>query len=64
MSQAGYGPALTYKNKTFIIVLQETHCATADNLVIPNLFGNRNICISNLLVYIYIAHPSNRSTHN
>jgi len=27
---------LTYKNKAFIIVLQETHCTTADKLVIPN----------------------------
>ena len=26
---------LAYKNKVFIIVLQETHCTTADNLVIP-----------------------------
>jgi len=27
---------LAYKNKAFIIVLQETHCITADKLVIPN----------------------------
>jgi len=27
---------LSYKNKPFIIVLQETHCTTADKLVIPN----------------------------
>ena len=27
---------LIYKNKAFIIVLQETHCTTADKLVIPN----------------------------
>jgi len=27
---------LTCKNKVFIIVLQETHCITADKLVIPN----------------------------
>ena len=27
---------LAYKNKTSIIVLQETHCTTADKLVIPN----------------------------
>jgi len=27
---------LAYKNKAFIIVLQETHCVTADKLVIPN----------------------------
>jgi len=27
---------LAYKNKAFIIVLQETHCTNADNLVIPN----------------------------
>jgi len=27
---------LTYKNKAFIIVLQETHCTTADKLVISN----------------------------
>jgi len=27
---------LTHKNKAFIIVLQETHCTTADKLVIPN----------------------------
>ena len=27
---------LAYKNKAFIIVLQETHCTTADMLVIPN----------------------------
>ena len=27
---------LVYKNKAFIIVLQETHCTTADKLVIPN----------------------------
>jgi len=27
---------LAYKNKTFIIVLQETHCTTADKLVTPN----------------------------
>ena len=27
---------LAYKNKAFIIVLQETHCTTADKLVIPN----------------------------
>jgi len=27
---------LAFKNKAFIIVLQETHCATADKLVIPN----------------------------
>jgi len=27
---------LAYKNKAFIIVLQETHCTPADKLVIPN----------------------------
>jgi len=27
---------LAHKNKAFIIVLQETHCTTADKLVIPN----------------------------
>jgi len=27
---------LAYNNKAFIIVLQETHCTTADKLVIPN----------------------------
>jgi len=27
---------LAYKNKTLITVLQETHCTTADKLVIPN----------------------------
>jgi len=27
---------LAYKNKAFIIVLQEPHCTTADKLVIPN----------------------------
>jgi len=27
---------LAYKNKAFIIVLQATHCTTADKLVIPN----------------------------
>jgi len=27
---------ITYKNKAFIIVLQEIHCITADKLVIPN----------------------------
>ena len=27
---------LAYKNKAFIIVLQETHCTTADKQVIPN----------------------------
>jgi len=27
---------LAYKNKAFIIVLQENHCTTADKLVIPN----------------------------
>jgi len=27
---------LAYKNKAFIIVLQETHCTTANKLVIPN----------------------------
>ena len=27
---------LAYKNKDFIIVLQETHCTTGDKLVIPN----------------------------
>jgi len=27
---------LAYKNKAFIIALQETHCTTADKLVIPN----------------------------
>ena len=27
---------LANKNKAFIIVLQETHCTTADKLVIPN----------------------------
>ena len=27
---------LAYKNKAFIIVLRETHCTTADKLVIPN----------------------------
>ena len=26
---------LGYKNKSFIIALQETHCTTADKLVIP-----------------------------
>jgi len=26
---------LAYENKAFIIVLQETHCTTADKLVIP-----------------------------
>jgi len=26
---------LAYKNKAFMIILQETHCATADRLVIP-----------------------------
>jgi len=28
---------LAYKDKAFIIVLQETHCTTSDKLVIPNL---------------------------
>jgi len=28
---------LAFKSKAFIIVLQETHCITADKLVIPNL---------------------------
>jgi len=27
---------LAYKNKAYIIILQETHCTTADKLVIPN----------------------------
>jgi len=27
---------LACKNKAFLIVLQETHCTTADKLVIPN----------------------------
>jgi len=27
---------LAYKNKAFIIVLQKTHCTTADKLLIPN----------------------------
>jgi len=27
---------LAYKDKAFIIVLQETHCTTVDKLVIPN----------------------------
>jgi len=27
---------LAYKNKAYIIVLQENHCTTADKLVIPN----------------------------
>ena len=27
---------LAYKNKTFIVVLQETHCTTADKLAIPS----------------------------
>jgi len=27
---------LVYRNKAFIIVLQQTHCTTADKLVIPN----------------------------
>jgi len=27
---------LAYKNKALVIVLQETHCTTADKLVIPN----------------------------
>jgi len=27
---------LVYKNKAFIIVLYETHCTTADKLLIPN----------------------------
>ena len=27
---------LAYKNKAFIIILQETHCTTTDKLVIPN----------------------------
>jgi len=27
---------LAYKNKAFIIVLKETHCTTADKLVIPS----------------------------
>ena len=27
---------LAYKNKAYIIVLQETHCTTADKLAIPN----------------------------
>jgi len=27
---------LAYKNKAFIIVVRETHCTTADKLVIPN----------------------------
>jgi len=30
---------LAYKNKAFIIVLQETYCITADKLVIPNFYG-------------------------
>ena len=42
---------LAYKNKAFIIVLQETHCTTADKLVIPNfpLAGSilsRNHCLA------------------
>jgi len=40
---------LAYKNKALAIVLQETHCTTADKLVIPNfsLAGSvlsRNVC--------------------
>ena len=34
---------LAYKNKAFIIVLQETHCTTADKLVIPNLSLARSV---------------------
>ena len=37
LSNPGDGPELAYKNKAFIIVLQETHCTTADKLVIPNI---------------------------
>ena len=33
---------LAYKNKAFIIVLQETHCTTADKLVIPNVEVRRD----------------------
>jgi len=31
-----YKKVIAFKNKAFTIVLQETHCATADKLVIPN----------------------------
>ena len=34
---------LTCKNKVFIIVLQETHCITADKLVIPILSRNHGL---------------------
>jgi len=34
---------LAYKKKAFIIVLQETHCTTADKLVIPNFSLTRSV---------------------
>ena len=38
---------LAYKNKAFIIVLQETHCAIADKLVIPNFSLARSVLSRN-----------------
>jgi len=32
---------LAYKNEAFIIILQEAHCTTADQLVIPNFSPGR-----------------------
>ena len=38
---------LAYKNKAFVIVLQETHCITTDKLVIPNFPLAGSILIRN-----------------
>jgi len=42
---------LAYKNKAFIIIMQETHCTTTDKLVIPNFslpgsILSRNRCLA------------------
>jgi len=48
---------LAYKNKAFIIVLQVTHCTTADKLVIPNFSPAGSV----LMINVY-THPRSRFT--
>jgi len=46
---------LAYKNKAFVIVLQMTHCITADKLVIPNFSLAGSILSRNhgLVTFVY-----------
>jgi len=45
---------LAYKNKAFIIVLQETHCTTADKLVTPNFLLAGSILCRNYGIATFV----------